>query len=340
VPTTAALPVLASAGLFALVGCGGGGTRAPTQQSATPSLAAETLATTCTQAPIIKSGGLTAQAEASFASKRWTLRFSVAPFTGAQAYAVTLARKTWLEVALVSGGASSDQDRVTRELQAAPGVTGVNVLPTDRTAPPGVVPVQLRVTVSSASAVDGVLPSLHEDPAVNPIITADSFFIQSEPATPAEITLEPSDNSAPLHSVSGSVTPTSDGHSGSFDVVVEYPFTHGQYHLVGQWNCPLPQASIGTAGTTLGTPTVTVTINDQATSFSPASVTVRVGQIVEWMVPAGKVPFSVSFPNDPDVSSNVLTAGSTWEIRFTRPGTYQYTDTLHPGDNGAVIVSP
>jgi plastocyanin len=196
------------------------------------------------------------------------------------------------------------------------------------------------VTVSSADSIDGVLPSLHEDSAVNPIITAYSFFVQSEPAAPAEITLEPNDNSAPLHSVSGFVAPTSDGHSGSFDVVVEYPFTHGQYHLVGQWNCPEPQASIGTAGTTLGTPTVTATINDQATSFSPASVTVKAGQIIEWTVPAGKVPYSINFPDDPDVSSNVLTPGSTWEIRFTRPGTYQYTDTLHPGDNGTVVVTP
>jgi plastocyanin len=292
--------------------------------------------TNCTQAPVVKTGGLTVQSAASFAGKSWMLRLAISPFTGAQPYVVALERKRTLDVALVSGATASDQGRVVRELLAAPGVTKVDVLP----APPGGgPPVQLRVTVSSADAIDAVLPSLRQDPAVNPIITAYSFFVQSESAAPADITLEPNDHSAPLHTVSGSVTTTTDGHSGTLDILVEYPFTHGRYHLAGGWNCPEPTPSIGTAGPNLGTQTATATINDQATSFAPATVTVKVGQIVEWTVPRGIVPYSVTFPVDPDVSSSVLTSGATWQIRFTRAGTYHYTDTIHPGNKGIVIVT-
>jgi plastocyanin len=331
--------VLAGGALFAIASCGGGNSApAGARTSPTPTPAARVVDTTCTQAPIIEAGGLTVHATVSYANVDWTLRVGVAPFAGTRAYPVTLDRKPTLDVVLQSNATASDQRRVTSILQSAPGVANVALAPQDTSTPPGVLPIELRVTVRSAGDIDSVLPKLYQDPAVNPILTATSLYVNSEPAAPADITLE-RDQSVPLHSVSGTVTPAADGHTGRFDIMVEYPFTGNRYHLVGHWACPVAPPSIGTAGMNLGTPTAKATINASATSFSPATLTVRVGQVVEWTVPSGLVPYNVTFPDNQDVSSGALIAGSTWEIRFTRPGTYHYTDTIHPGNNGTVIVT-
>jgi plastocyanin len=331
--------MLATAASFAIASCGGGTTvPAAARTLPTPTPAPRVVETTCTQAPIIEVGGLTVDATVSYANVDWTLRVGVAPFAGTRVYPVTLDRKPTLDVVLNSNATATDQSRVTALLQSAPGVANVGLAPQDPSTPPGVLPIELRVTVRSADDIDGVLPKLYQDPAVNPIFTATSFYVNSEPAAPADITLE-RDQSVPLHSVSGTVTPAADGDTGTFDIMVEYPFTGNRYNLVGHWACPVAPPSIGTAGTNLGAPTATATINASATSFSPATVTVRVGQIVEWTVPQGLVPYNVTFADHQDVSSGALAAGSTWEIRFTRPGTYHYTDTIHPGNNGTVIVT-
>lgn len=331
--------MLACAASFAIASCGAGNpASAGTRTSPTPTGAARVVDTTCTRAPRVEAGGLIVDAAVSYANVDWTLRVGVAPFAGTRAYPVTLDRKPTLDVVLQANATAGDQKRVTSLLRSAPGVANVALAPQDPSTPPGALPIELRVTVRSAVDIDGVLPRLHQDPAVNPIITALSLYVNSEPAAPADITLE-RDQSVPLHSVSGTVTPAADGHTGTFDIMVEYPFTGNRYHLVGHWACPVAPPSIGTAGTNLGTPTATATINASATSFSPATVYVRVGQIVEWTVPSGLVPYNVTFPDNQDVSSGALIAGSTWEIRFTRPGTYHYTDTIHPSNNGAVIVT-
>jgi plastocyanin len=83
---------------------------------------------------------------------------------------------------------------------------------------------------------------------------------------------------------------------------------------------------------------VTVIPNDQGTGFSPASVSLKVGDIVEWSV-TGTVPHNVMFTEDPNVSIDLLQHGDTWQVRFTRPGTYHYHCTFH-GESGTVTVRP
>ena len=290
----------------------------------------------------METGHLGVSAPTSFGGTDWTLRLGIASFHGAGIYPVVLNRTTSLLVVLNAGATTTDQARVAGELSSAPGVISVEALPTQianglpaSAAPPA----QLRVTVGGSADIDGVLPIVARDTAVNPIFTAIAFDDDSETGAPGDIMLT-SQQSVPLHAISGTISPSSDGHTGKFDIEAREPFTTHTHHLVGQWACPLPPPSLGTAGANLGTPAAMATINDSATSFTPATMTVHVGQIIEWTVPSGVVVFNVTFAADPDVTSGPLHPGATWEIRFTRPGTYSYTDTIHPGNNGVVVVTP
>jgi plastocyanin len=70
-------------------------------------------------------------------------------------------------------------------------------------------------------------------------------------------------------------------------------------------------------------------------TFSPATVTIRAGQTVEWAnrdVVAHTVDLS-------GVISNVLNRGDTYTQRFTAPGTYPYICSIHPFMHGTVVVT-
>jgi plastocyanin len=68
---------------------------------------------------------------------------------------------------------------------------------------------------------------------------------------------------------------------------------------------------------------------------------VHVGQIVEWTV-TGTLTHTITFEstNATCLSDPLLEPGSTWEVKFTQAGTYDYKCTLHPGMMGTVTVSP
>jgi plastocyanin len=109
-------------------------------------------------------------------------------------------------------------------------------------------------------------------------------------------------------------------------------------------------ASVGTAapggpcngcGTkvTGATPAATVEANDQD-RFAPETVTVNVGQVVEWK-DVGVQSHTVTFSSDPSISDNLMKTGQTWEIRFTKAGSFSYVCLFHEalGMIGTVIVS-
>ena len=89
-----------------------------------------------------------------------------------------------------------------------------------------------------------------------------------------------------------------------------------------------------------GTPSVAVAATDQL-KFSPAIAPVHVGQIVEWTVD-GTMTHTVTFlsANASCLSDPQLEPGSSWEVKFTQAGTYDYKCTIHPGMTGTVTVSP
>jgi plastocyanin len=70
-------------------------------------------------------------------------------------------------------------------------------------------------------------------------------------------------------------------------------------------------------------------------TFSPATVTIRAGQTVEW-TNHDAVAHTVDLSG---VISNVLNRGDTYVQRFTAPGTYPYICSIHPFMHGTVIVT-
>ncbi len=114
---------------------------------------------------------------------------------------------------------------------------------------------------------------------------------------------------------------------------------------------PSPSAGVSSSGTSSGgcdncgvvvngaTPTVTVAANDQL-AFSPKTVSIKVGDVVKW-VNTGITTHSVTFNSDSAITKNILSAGQTWEVKFTKAGSFPYVCTFHQalGMVGTVIVA-
>ena len=96
--------------------------------------------------------------------------------------------------------------------------------------------------------------------------------------------------------------------------------------------------AIGIAGGNLGSAVVIISATDQNT-FDPVMQNATVGEIIEWKN-IGSVTHNLVFPNDTSISDPVLAGGGVWEVKFTIPGTYQYSCTIHTGMVGTIVVSP
>jgi plastocyanin len=83
-----------------------------------------------------------------------------------------------------------------------------------------------------------------------------------------------------------------------------------------------------------GTPVVTI----QDFKYSPATVTVRVGQTVRFINRDDEAHTATARRNAFD--SGGLDTGDSWTVRFTKPGKYPYFCSLHPYMTGTVIVVP
>jgi len=96
--------------------------------------------------------------------------------------------------------------------------------------------------------------------------------------------------------------------------------------------------AVGIAGGNLGTPGVVIDANDQ-NKFVPETQSVTVGEIIEWKN-VGKVGHNIVFADADAQSLNdpVLAAGGVWEVKFTQPGTYNYTCTIHIAMDGTNVV--
>ncbi|MEU2041273.1 cupredoxin domain-containing protein [Nocardia niwae] len=80
----------------------------------------------------------------------------------------------------------------------------------------------------------------------------------------------------------------------------------------------------------------TVAVDDM--KFSPAEVTVAVGDTVTWKF-GDKVPHSVQGIGDKamGINSPIFDKGE-WSYTFTTPGTYRYLCSLHPEMRGTITV--
>ncbi|MGW4370818.1 cupredoxin domain-containing protein [Nocardia takedensis] len=94
--------------------------------------------------------------------------------------------------------------------------------------------------------------------------------------------------------------------------------------------------SAAAAPTKKPTAKVTVAVDDM--TFSPAEVTVRVGDTVTWKF-SDRFPHSVQGMGDKAMGLNspIFTSGE-WSYTFTAPGSYRYLCSLHPEMRGTVTV--
>ncbi|MEV7099387.1 cupredoxin family copper-binding protein [Amycolatopsis sp. NPDC051045] len=78
----------------------------------------------------------------------------------------------------------------------------------------------------------------------------------------------------------------------------------------------------------------------QGYAYSPAALTVRVGDTVTWMQ-HDEAPHDVVTTSAPVAfRSPRLSAGQSWSYTFRQPGTYQYYCSVHPVMRASVTVLP
>lgn len=91
----------------------------------------------------------------------------------------------------------------------------------------------------------------------------------------------------------------------------------------------------GDGGASADLPPNTVAVQIEDIEFKPPKLDVKVGQTVRWT-------------NDDAVVHNVhadafksdnLEQGDSYDWKATKPGTFHYVCTLHPGQEGDVVVS-
>jgi plastocyanin len=85
---------------------------------------------------------------------------------------------------------------------------------------------------------------------------------------------------------------------------------------------------------TSGTAATSVKETDRLT-FEPASVTVKVGDIVGF-TNGGMAPHNVTF--SAGLASPTMSGGDSFLVKVTRPGTYKYVCTFHPGMEGTITA--
>lgn len=82
--------------------------------------------------------------------------------------------------------------------------------------------------------------------------------------------------------------------------------------------------------------TVSATIVDF--SFSPATVTAKVGDVVVW-TNEGEAPHTATLDDQPACDTGTLAGGASGGIVFQAPGTYAFHCAIHASMKGTVEVS-
>ena len=88
-------------------------------------------------------------------------------------------------------------------------------------------------------------------------------------------------------------------------------------------------------------PAKTATVVIRGFKFEPATVTVRVGETVEWKN-EGIVPHTATadaeVAHKPVFDSGTIDTGAAWRYVARKKGTYNYTCAYHPNMTGKLIV--
>jgi plastocyanin len=88
-----------------------------------------------------------------------------------------------------------------------------------------------------------------------------------------------------------------------------------------------------------GVPATTTVGETDDLKFVPTSITVKPGDVIEWKN-NGALVHNVVFDNQLVPSSDTMNQGDTFEVKFTKPGTYAYVCKFHEANNmrGTVTV--
>jgi plastocyanin len=105
-------------------------------------------------------------------------------------------------------------------------------------------------------------------------------------------------------------------------------------HIRGMTALILAALTALPAAPATGTPVVTI----QNFKYTPASVTIHVGQSVRFINRDDEAHTATSRTNAFDTGG--LDTGDSQTIRFTKPGKYSFFCSLHPYMTGTVIVVP
>jgi plastocyanin len=89
-----------------------------------------------------------------------------------------------------------------------------------------------------------------------------------------------------------------------------------------------------------GQPATTTVGETDGLKFVPTSLTAKVGDVIEWKN-EGTALHNVVFDNQQVPSSDTMNQGDTFEVKFTKPGTYSYVCKFHEANNmrGTITVS-
>ena len=83
----------------------------------------------------------------------------------------------------------------------------------------------------------------------------------------------------------------------------------------------------------------TVEVGIEKYTYTPAEVTIRVGDTVKWINREKRTSHSIVFPQEGGRESERLFPDESWQREFTQPGRYPYTCGPHPEMKGVVIVA-
>jgi plastocyanin len=83
----------------------------------------------------------------------------------------------------------------------------------------------------------------------------------------------------------------------------------------------------------------TVEVGIEKYTFTPAEVSIRVGDTVKWVNREKRTSHSVLFPAEGGRESERMFPDESWQRQFTQPGRYPYTCGPHPEMKGLVVVS-
>jgi plastocyanin len=98
-----------------------------------------------------------------------------------------------------------------------------------------------------------------------------------------------------------------------------------------------PAAST-TAPSTAGPGSATGAVQIKNFAFGPATITAAVGGTVTW-TNGDTTDHTVTFDDTSVKSSDHISGGSTYQVTFTKAGTFTYHCSIHPTMLGTVTVS-